>query len=123
MYTIRKTSSTDINVKQSETGRIWSVAEAGARLNEILRLAEFEGPQHVHEEDGKGGVAGFVIVSSDVWHEKVGGNPDQSHINGPADKHLGQWLLENAPRAKGVKAPKYDEQGRYIAFSDVVFDE
>ena len=27
--------------------RIWTVAEAKARLSEILRLAETEGPQHI----------------------------------------------------------------------------
>ena len=31
----------------SEPGRVWTVAEAKARLSEILRLAETEGPQRI----------------------------------------------------------------------------
>ena len=31
----------------SEPGRVWTVAEAKAKLSEILRLAETEGPQRI----------------------------------------------------------------------------
>ena len=31
----------------SEPGRVWTVAEAKAKLSEVLRLAETEGPQRI----------------------------------------------------------------------------
>lgn len=31
----------------SEPRRVWTVAEAKAKLSEVLRLAETEGPQHI----------------------------------------------------------------------------
>ena len=34
----------------SKPGRIWTVAEAKARLSEVLRLSEEEGPQHYRQE-------------------------------------------------------------------------
>ncbi len=36
-------------MEQSETGRTWTVEEAQARLSDILRLAEEEGPQRIGE--------------------------------------------------------------------------
>lgn len=36
-------------MEQSETGRTWTVEEAKARLSDILRLAEEEGPQRIGE--------------------------------------------------------------------------
>ena len=44
--------------------RVWTVAEAKARLSEILRLAEEEGPQHI------GARKPFVVVPASVWHAK-----------------------------------------------------
>ena len=54
----------------------------------------------------------FVIVPAELWHEK-----------NPPRKPMGKWLIENMPRGIGVKEPEYDESGRFIAFSDVIFDE
>ncbi len=36
-----------MSTKDTTSDRIWTVAEAKARLSEILRLAEEEGPQRI----------------------------------------------------------------------------
>ena len=46
--------------------RVWTVAEAKARLSEVLRLAEEEGPQRI------GTRKRFVVVPAAVWEEKRG---------------------------------------------------
>ncbi len=45
--------------------RVWTIAQAKARLSEVLRLAEEEGPQHI------GTRRPFVVPASD-WYAKVG---------------------------------------------------
>ena len=51
-----------------------------------------------------------MVVSAELWDEK-----------NPPSKPMSQWLMENMPKGTGVKEPEYDEGGRYIAFSDVIF--
>ena len=41
--------------------RVWTVTEAKARLSEILRLSEKEGPQRI------GTRKSFVVVPESVW--------------------------------------------------------
>ena len=65
-------------MRNTEPVRVWTVAEATARLPEVLRLAEEEGPQRIGTR--------FVVVPAAAWEETV-----------PPRKHLGQWLLENMP--------------------------
>lgn len=36
---------------------------------------------------------------------------------------LGKWLVENTSKGIGVKEPEHDAEGRFIVFSDVMFDE
>ena len=43
--------------------RVWTVAEAKARLSEILRLAETEGPQRIGKRSS------FVVVPERIWQE------------------------------------------------------
>ena len=45
----------------TEPRRVWTVAEAQARLSEILRLAEEEGPQRI------GRRRPFIVVPEKVW--------------------------------------------------------
>ena len=67
---------------QTDKGdQTWTVAEAKARLSEILRLAEEKGPQRI------GVRKPFVVVPERVW---------QSHA--PVRTPLGQWLVQNMPR-------------------------
>ena len=75
-------------VQQSNPRRIWTVAEAKARLSEILRLAETEGPQRI------GTRRPFVVVPADDWYTKT-----------QARKPLGQWLIENVPRGTNLEVP------------------
>ena len=49
----------------SEPGRVWTVAEAKAKLSEVLRLAEEEGPQRI------GLRRPFVVVPEHVWQNRV----------------------------------------------------
>ena len=44
--------------------RVWTVAEAKARLSEVLRLTEEEGPQRI------GIRRPFVVLPAAVWEEK-----------------------------------------------------
>ena len=94
---------------------LWTLKEAKAHLPQILRLAEVDGPQYINASQTEmpqiEGHKTFVIVPAQVWNEK-----------NPPKKPLGQRLLD-LPRGVGVKEPEYDEGGRYIAFSDIVFDE
>ena len=69
--------------------RVWTVAEAKARLSEVLRLAEKEGPQRI------GTRKPFVVVPARVWEEKT-----------RPRKPLGQWLVENVPRGTNLEVPE-----------------
>ena len=79
--------------------RVWTVAEAKARLSEILRLAEEEGPQRI------GARRSFVVVPERVWEGRT-----------PPGRSLGQWLIENTPRGTDLEIPSRRERGREIPF-------
>lgn len=85
---------------RSQPQRTWTVAEAKARLSEILRLAEAEGPQHI------GARKSFVVVPAAAWYEKT-----------PPRKPLGQWLIENMPRGIELEIPDRSSN-RKIPFID-----
>ena len=63
----------------SEPQRVWTVAEAKAKLSEILRLAETEGPQRI------GARRPFIVVPADAWYEKTQSRKKER-------MPLGQWL-------------------------------
>ena len=81
---------------QSPAGHVWTVAEAKARLSEVLRLAEEEGPQRI------GVRKTFVVVPAELWRA----NP------------LGRWLVDNIPRGANLDAPNRREPARLIPFND-----
>ena len=86
----------------SKSQRIWTIAEAKARLSEILRLSEEEGPQRI------GARKSFVVVPAHVWDEKQ-----------PPRKPLGKWLVENMPRGTNLEIPDHGrESRREIPFAD-----
>ena len=68
---------------------VWTVAQAKARLSEILRLTESEGPQRI------GVRRPFVVIPMALWEEK-----------NPPPKPLGQWLIENVPRGANLQVPE-----------------
>ena len=108
-------------MEHSNSKEVWTLKEAKAHLAQILHLAEAEGPQYIaaDQPDGQDSeeCKAFVVVPADVWQEKHASGK-QAH-----NKHLGKWLVENTPPGVGVKDPEYDESGRFVAFSDVVFDD
>ena len=75
-------------MSRAELGYVWTVAEAKAKLSEVLRLAEAEGPQRI------GTRKPFVVVTAEAWEEKS-----------PPRKPLGRWLVENVPRGTNLEAP------------------
>ncbi len=90
-----------MTAQHAKPHRVWTVAEAKARLSEILRLAEEEGPQHI------GTRRPFVVVPAPAWHAKM-----------RTRKPLGQWLADNMPRGIELKTPSRREPGREIPFVD-----
>ena len=108
-------------MQSSDANEVWTLKEAKAHLAQILRLVEVEGPQYITADhpDGQNSEErkAFVVLPADLWRKK---NSPGKQTRG---KHLGKWLVENTPRGVGVKEPEYDDSGRFIAFSDVVFED
>lgn len=61
--------------------RVWTVAEAKAKLSEILRLAETEGPQYI------GIKRSFILMPAKLWQTKKS-----------PKKHMGKWLARISHR-------------------------
>ena len=88
----------------SEPQRVWTVAEAKAKLSEILRLAETEGPQRI------GSRRPFIVVPAEAWYEKTQ-TPKKERMP------FGQWLVENTPRGTNFEVPSR-KSNRPIPFVD-----
>ena len=86
-------------MQHSKRQHVWTVAEAKARLSEILRLAETEGPQTI------GIRRPCVVVPAATWYAKAAPR-----------KPLGQWLIENVPRGANLEIPSRRGSGREIPF-------
>ncbi len=86
---------------RTEPHKIWTVAEAKARLSEILRLASEEGPQRI------GTKARYVVVPEEEWLKR-----EEPRIP------LGRWLVENMPRIDDLELPDRAEPERPPLFSD-----
>ena len=69
--------------------RVWTVAEAKARLSEILRRSEDEGPQRI------GARKSFVVVAAAEWDA----------VTRPREA-LGRWLVEHTPRGLNLTTPE-----------------
>ena len=85
----------------SPAGHIWTVSEAKARLSEVLRRAEQEGPQRI------GVRRSFVVVPAELW---------SAHSR--SAQPLGRWLVDNMPRGTNLDAPDRREPGRPVPFID-----
>ena len=88
--------------------RIWTVTEAKARLSEILRLSEEEGPQRI------GMRKSFVVVPESVWQ----GHDFSPKADALPRKPLGQWLIENMPCGTNLEIPSRKGKDRPIPFID-----
>ena len=87
---------------ERKSPRAWTVAEAKAKLSEVLRRAEDEGPQRI------GTRKAFIVVPITVWEEKT--EPPLS---------LGHWLAANAPGTGPIDLPPRGEgQERPGPFDD-----
>ena len=89
-----------LTVSGSRPRSIWTVAEAKARLSEILRLSEEEGPQRI------GVRRAFVVAPERAWRKRAPGRRDP----------LGRWLVDNIPRGAALEAPDRREPGREVPF-------
>ncbi len=87
-------------MRTAQSQRVWTIAEAKARLSEILRLAESEGPQRI------GTRKSFVVVPSHIWDEQQSPR-----------KPLGRWLIGNMPRGIDLELPDR-RSTRKIPFTD-----
>ena len=85
----------------SKSQHVWTVAEAKAKLSEILRLAETEGPQRI------GVRRSFILIPAKLWEAKES-----------PKKPMGQWLLENMPRGTNLPVPDRREPEPEIPFID-----
>ncbi len=88
--------------KETREHKVWTIAEAKARLSEILRLAESEGPQRI------GARKSFVVVPEDVWQKR----------EEPERMPMGQWLLENMPRGAYDNIVRERDSNRPIPYAD-----
>ena len=91
-----------MTTERTETRAAWTVAEAKARLSEILRLAEEEGPQRIGVRNS------FVVVPESLWRER---EPEP-------ELTLGQWLVRNMPRGTNLEVPRDRHSDRPIPFID-----
>ena len=73
------------------------MAEAKARLSEVLRLAERDGPQRIGRRKP------FVVVPEAEWRRRA-----------PARMPFGQWLVESLPRGIELETPDRNEPEREI---------
>ena len=86
--------------------QIWTIAEAKARLSEILRRASNEGPQRIGTRNS------YVVVPEKEWLELCKPKPP-----------LGKWLLDHMPRGEALELPDRTESDREIPFAENVGSE
>ena len=89
--------------ERTETRPAWTVAQAKARLSEILRLAEEEGPHRI------GVRSRFVVVPEHMWRDR-----DQ-----PERIPMGQWIIQNWPRGIELELPDRRDPEREGWFRDM----
>ena len=92
-----------MTTERTEARRAWTVAEAKARLSEILRLAEEEGPQRI------GVRTRFVVVPEHMWRDR----------DEPERIPMGQWIIQNWARGTNLEIPdRHADEDREIPFAD-----
>lgn len=94
-------------LQSSEPRTTWTIAEAKAKLSEILRLAESEGPQRI------GIRKSFVIVPESEWEQ-----PEPQPWRSEDDIPLGQWLVDNLRGLGPLELPDRRDPDRPIPYAD-----
>ncbi len=79
--------------------KVWSVAEAKARLSEILRRAREEGPQKI------GAKRPYVVITEEEWLRLQTPPP-----------HMGRWLIQRLGAAGELELPDRRAPDRATAF-------
>lgn len=79
----------------------WPVAEAKARLSEVLRRARTEGPQRIGEKEP------CIVISQAEWQRLTSQRPP-----------LGQWLVEELAGSGELELPTRRDLGRAVPFAE-----
>ena len=74
----------------SEPGRVWTVAEAKAKLSEVLRLAETEGSATHRRAEALRRRARKRLAGTRIRLPRM---------------PMGRWLIENMPRGTNLEIP------------------
>jgi prevent-host-death family protein len=84
--------------------KVWTVAEAKARLSEILRQAREKGPQRI------GTKKPYVVLTEEEWLKLKAPQP-----------HMGQWLIKKLKGSGELELPDRNAPDRATPFEG--FDE
>jgi len=87
-----------LNHPSTEQNTVWTVAEAKAKLSELLRRAN-ETPQYIGTKQP------YVIIPAEQWEK----------LNAPT-KPLGQWLIENMKNIEELELPNRKDPERETPF-------
>lgn len=86
-------------MSSSPSLRVWTVAEAKARLSEVLRLADEEGAQRI------GMKKRFIVIPESRWLAAI-----------PSRPPFGRWLIEHLEGGVELELPDRSEPEREIPF-------
>ena len=86
---------------------VWTVSEAKARLSEILRRSETDGPQRI------GTRRRYVVMPEEDW---------RAMAPAAAKPSLGQFILHHMPRIDDLELPSREDPQRPIPFADETDD-
>ena len=110
-----------MSVRKAAETPAWTVTEAKAKLSEILRLAESEGPQWI------GMRKRYVVVPEEVWlkHGPPAQVPEKLSPEGesPPQMSMGQYLLQMMPRGIYDDTPHERGSNRPIPYADWTEEE
>jgi len=82
----------------TENNSVWTIAEAKAKLSELLRLAS-DKPQYI------GTKKPYVVVSAEQWEK----------LNTPVEP-MGKWLINNMAGVGELELPERNEPARETPF-------
>jgi prevent-host-death family protein len=77
----------------------WTVAEAKAKLSEVIEKAQSSGPQHITRH----GKEAVVVVSAEEWKRKTKRN-----------RSLAEFLMASPLRGSGLEVERLDDTPRNI---------
>lgn len=87
---------------------VWTVAEAKARLSELIDRAEHDGPQTISRR----GKETVVVVATDEWHQK-------STRKGS----LAEFFASSPLAGSGIEIERIQMEMRDVDFGDAEFED